>query len=344
MVRDFGKTAEAGPGTSGDLPGGDLVLFTSRDGAVSVTAALRGETVWLTQEQMAQVFQVQRPAITKHLRNIYRTGELAEESTCSIMEHLGQEDRRSYPVRYYNLDAIIAVGYRVNSQRATQFRVWASSVLKDYILRGYAVNRQRLEVLGQVVRVLRRAEGALDAGQVLSVVERYARALDLLDAYDHQGIRKPEGRPGGVVLVYEECRAFVDALGFRESSPLFGREKDDSFRGTLGAIYQTFGGVDVYPTLEEKAAHLLYFIVKNHSFVDGNKRIAAALFLHFLHRSGRLFAPGGEKVLADHTLVALTLLVAESRPSEREAMIHLIMTFLQGKGDDSSGSPGGLFE
>lgn len=311
----------------------ELVLFTSQDGAVSVSATFDRETIWLTQDQMAQVFEVQRPAITKHLSNIFKAGELTEETTCSILEHMGQGDTRAYATKYYNLDAIIAVGYRVNSKRATQFRIWATNVLRQYILKGYALNDTRLQTLGQVVRVLRRAENRLDARQVLSVIERYTAALNLLDAYDHQRIHKPKGTPADAPLTYEECRAVIDQLGFGRESPLFGNEKDDSFRGTLGAIHQTFDGAPLYPSIEEKAAHLLYFVVKNHSFTDGNKRIGAALFLYYLDKNGLLLTSDGDKRIADHTLVALTLMIAESKPAERDVMINLVMTFLTGARD-----------
>lgn len=312
---------------------GELVLFTSQDGAVSVSAALERDTVWLTQEQMAQVFQVKRPAITKHLSNIFKTGELKEETTSSVLEHMGQGDTRAYATKYYSLDAIIAVGYRVNSKRATQFRIWATAVLRQYILKGYAVNDARLQVLGKVVSVLRRTENRLDAQQVLSVIERYTSALDLLDAYDHQRIGKPDGTQADTPLTYEECRAVIDQLDFGRESTLFGNEKDDSFRGSLGAIHQTFGGAPLYPSIEEKAAHLLYFVVKNHSFTDGNKRIGAALFLYYLDKNRLLLTASGDKRIADHTLVALTLMIAESKPAERELMINLVMTFLTGDRD-----------
>lgn len=305
-----------------------LVLFTSKDGAITVTTRLERDTLWLTQEQMAQVFEVKRPAITKHLANVFKTGELNEESTCSILEHMGQGGARAYATRYYNLDAIIAVGYRVNSQRATQFRIWSTGVLRDYLLKGYVLNQTRLKELGQVVKVLQRAGKQLDAKQVLSVIERYTDALELLDAYDHQRIGKPKGSKGRVRLEYDECRRFIDAMRFGGESALFGREKDESFKGSLGAIYQTFEGKEVYPTVEEKAANLLYFVVKNHSFTDGNKRIGAALFLYFLDKNRRLLTVSGEKRMADHTLVALTVMIAESRPVERELMVNLVMTFL----------------
>jgi len=305
----------------------ELVLFTSRDGEVSVSARLDRETVWLTQDQMAQVFEVQRPAVTRHLRNIFKTDELDRNSVRSILEHTAA-DGKVYNTQFYNLDAIIAVGYRVNSKRATQFRVWATAVLRDYILKGYAVNDTRLKTLGQVVSILKRTENQLDAKQVLSVVERYTAALDLLDAYDHQRIGKPKGTRADTPLTYEESRSFIDTLRFGGESALFGNEKDDSFKSSLGAIYQTFDGKEVYPTVEEKAAHLLYFVVKNHSFTDGNKRIGAGLFLYFLDKCGRLLTASGAKRIADHTLVALTVMIAESKPAEREIMVNLVMVFL----------------
>jgi len=309
------------------LPDQQLILFTSQDGAVSVPATLNRETIWLTQEQIAQVFSVKRPAITKHLLNIFATGELAQESVRSILEHTAA-DGKSYATQFFNLDAIIAVGYRVNSKRATQFRIWATSVLRDYMLKGYALNRERLKTLGQVVSILKRADKQLDARQVLSVVERYTSALELLDAYDHQRIGKPKGRKTKSRLTYPECRAFIDAMRFGSESALFGNEKDNSFKGSLGAIYQTFDGKELYPTVEEKAANLLYFIVKNHAFSDGNKRIGAALFLYFLNKNKMLLTASGAKRIVDHTLVALTLMIAESKPAERELMVNLVMTFL----------------
>ena len=311
-------------GKAGEYP---LVLFTSTDGAVTVPTRLERDTLWLTQEQMAQVVEVKRPAVTKHLANIFKTGELDQISVRSILEHTAA-DGKGYQTQFYNLDAIIAVGYRVNSRRATQFRIWATSVLRDYLLKGYAANQTRLKELGQVVRVLKRAEKQLDGRQVLTVVERYTEALELLDAYDHQRIGKPKGRKAKTRLTYDECRRFIDAMRFGNASALFGNEKDDSFKGSLGAIYQTFGGKELYPTVEEKAANLLYFIVKNHAFSDGNKRIGAALFLYFLDKSRRLLTRSGEKRIADHTLVALTVMIAESKPAERELMVNLVMTFL----------------
>lgn len=231
-------------------------------------------------------------------------------------------------VPFYTLDVIISVGYRVKSKRGVEFRRWANSVLKEYIIKGYAVNHNRMNQLNEVIQVMKRVESSLDSKQVLTVVKRYSHALELLDAYDHQNMTRPKGSEAIYVLTYEECRKVIDSMKFGESSSLFGNEKDDSFKGSIGAVYQSFGGEDLYPTLEEKAANLLYFVTKNHSFSDGNKRIAATIFLYFLDKNGVLFQNGG-KLIDDHTLVALTIMIAESNPEEKEMMISVIMNCLQ---------------
>jgi len=333
MAGKSGRTPNAQrPTPNAEVKSGEhpLVLFTSKDGAVSVPATVERESVWLSQAQMADLFAKERSVITKHIRNAVNEGEIDEKSNVHFL-HLPHSDK---PVAFYNLDVIISVGYRVKSQRGVEFRRWATTVLRDYMLKGYALNRERLKTLGQVVSILKRAENSLDARQVLSVVERYTAALDLLDAYDHQRIGRPKGRKARSRLTYAECRAFIDAMSFGNESALFGREKDASFKSSLGAVYQTFDGKEVYPSVEEKAANLLYFIVKNHSFTDGNKRIGAALFLHFLNKNKALLTVDGRKRLADHTLVALTILIAESKPAERETMLSLVMTFLA---DDGQG-------
>ena len=230
-------------------------------------------------------------------------------------------------VPYYTLDVIISVGYRVKSKRGVEFRIWANSVLKQYILQGYAVNDKRIVQLGEVIKIMKRTENTLDSRQVLTVIEKYSAALELLDSYDHQSMNRPKGNDATYVLSYEECMDVISHMRFGDESDLFGREKDDSFRGSIGNIYQFFDGKELYPSLEEKAAHLLYFITKNHSFLDGNKRIAATMFLYFLDRNGVLFADG-EKLIDDFTLVALTIMIAESRPEEKEMMITVIMNCL----------------
>ncbi len=300
-----------------------LVIFSSGDLELSVPITPERDTVWLTQEQMSALFDTARSSIAYHIGKIFREGELDQNASVEIFDR--SSGNASRPPMYYNLDVIISVGYRVKSQRGVEFRKWATRVLKEYMLQGYAVNENRLRQLGEVLRLIRRTQDSLDSQQVLTVIERYSSALDLLDDYDHQSLRRPSGTEAVYVLNYEECRHVIDSMRFGNGSALFGNEKDDSFKGSIGAIYQTFGGQDVYPSTEEKAANLLYLVTKNHSFSDGNKRIAAALFLYFLDRNGKLYDENGDKRLDDHTLVALTILVAESRPEEKETMISVIM-------------------
>lgn len=309
----------------------EIVLFESRDGAVTLPVPVRDESVWLTRMQMADLFDVTPQNITIHLKKVYAAGELEREATSKdfllVQTEGGRQITRS--VNCYSLDAIISVGYRVNSTRATQFRIWATRILKDYIIRGYAINRERMRQLGQTVEVMKRVANSLDVEQVLDVVNAYSTALDLLDGYDHQTIAKPKAKGRSVALSYEECRRFVDSMKFAADSPLFGNEKDGSFKSALGAVYQSFGGKDLYPSSQEKAANLLYLVTKNHGFSDGNKRIAAGLFLYFLKRNKLLLRRDGTKRIADHTLVALTVMIAESKPQEKELMVNLVMTFLK---------------
>ena len=309
----------------------EIVLFESRDGAVTLPVPVRDESVWLTRMQMADLFDVTPQNITIHLKKVYAAGELEREATSKdfllVQTEGGRQITRS--VNCYSLDAIISVGYRVNSTRATQFRIWATKILKEYIVRGYAINRERMRQLGQTVEVMKRVANSLDVEQVLDVVNAYSTALDLLDGYDHQTIAKPKAKGRSVELSYEECRRFVDSMKFAADSPLFGNEKDGSFKSALGAVYQSFGGKDLYPSSQEKAANLLYLVTKNHGFSDGNKRIAAGLFLYFLKRNKLLLRKDGTKRIADHTLVALTVMIAESKPQEKELMVNLVMTFLK---------------
>lgn len=309
----------------------EIVLFESRDGAVTLPVPVRDESVWLTRMQMADLFDVTPQNITIHLKKVYAAGELEREATSKdfllVQTEGGRQITRS--VNCYSLDAIISVGYRVNSTRATQFRIWATRILKDYIVRGYAINRERMRQLGQTVEVMKRVANSLDVEQVLDVVNAYSTALDLLDGYDHQTIAKPRAKGRSVALSYEECRRFVDSMKFAADSPLFGNEKDGSFKSALGAVYQSFGGKDLYPSSQEKAANLLYLVTKNHGFSDGNKRIAAGLFLYFLKRNKLLLRKDGTKRIADHTLVALTVMIAESKPQEKELMVNIVMTFLK---------------
>ena len=298
----------------------DLVIFESEDGNVSLDVNIEQETVWLTQAQIMQLFERDQSVISRHINNVFKEGEVDKESNMHFL-HIANSDK---PVKFYSLDVIISVGYRVKSQRGVEFRRWANNVLKQYILQGYAVNYNRITQLGEVIRIMKRTENNLDAKQVLSVIEKYSLALDLLDDYDHQTMKRPAGNKAVYVLSYEECRKIIDTMKYNANSDVFGNEKDDSFKGSIGNIYQSFGGEDVYPSLEEKAANLLYFITKNHSFSDGNKRIAATMFLYFLDKNGVLLKDG-EKLIDDHTLVALTIMIAESKPEEKEMMISVIM-------------------
>lgn len=307
----------------------ELVIFKAQDGNVKLDVRFESETVWLTQTQMTELFQTTKQNISLHLNNVFKEGELDKDSTVKECLTVQKEGNRqvSRKTNYYNLDVIISVGYRVKSQRGVEFRKWANGVLKDYILKGYAVNNNRINELGKVIRIMKRAESTLDSKQILDVIEKYTVALDLLDDYDHQKIEKPNGNVATYVLTYDECRNVISSMKFGNESDLFGNEKDDSFKSSINAIYQTFGGQEVYPSLEEKAANLLYLITKNHSFSDGNKRIAATLFLYFLDKNGVLFE-SGKKIIDDYALVAITIMVAESKPSEKDTIIKLIMNFI----------------
>ena len=305
----------------------EIVLFETEDNDIKLEVPVNEETVWLNRQQMAELFDRDIKTIGKHINNALH--EELDFSTVAKFATVQNEGGRKVTreIEYYNLDVIISVGYRVKSKRGIEFRRWANSVLKQYILQGYAVNDKRIAQLGEVIKIMKRTENTLDGRQVLTVIEKYSAALELLDSYDHQRMNRPKGNDATYVLTYEECMDVISHMRFGDESDLFGREKDDSFRGSIGNIYQSFDGRELYPSLEEKAAHLLYFITKNHSFLDGNKRIAATMFLYFLDRNGVLFADG-QKLIDDYTLVALTIMIAESRPEEKEMMITVIMNCL----------------
>jgi len=305
----------------------EIVLFETEDKNIVLPVMIEKESVWLSLDQMAELFQRDRSVIGKHVQKIFKEGELVKNSVWAKFAHTA-DDGKKYQVDYYNLDVIISVGYRVKSVRGTQFRIWANSVLKQYILQGYAVNQKRMQQLGEVIRIMKRTEDALDSKQILSVVERYSDTLDLLDAYDHQTLKRPKGNEATYVLAYEECMEVIKQMRFGDESDLFGKEKDDSFKGSLGNIYQTYGGKEVYESLEEKAANLLYFVTKNHSFYDGNKRIAATMFLHFLDKNDALIIDGRQRI-DNMALVALTIMIAESRADEKEVMISVVINCLK---------------
>jgi prophage maintenance system killer protein len=299
----------------------ELVLFKDGDVSLEVPVIPEEDTVWLSQAQMVELYSRDVSVISRHIRNIFKEGELDKESNLHFLQ-IANADR---PVAFYSLDVIISVGYRVKSHRGIAFRKWANRVLKQYILRGYAVNDNRMKQLGEVVRLMKRTQESLDSKQVLTVIENYSRALELLDDYDHQTMKRPKGTSSTYVLTYEECRRVIDQMKYGKESELFGTEKDDSFKWSIGNIYQSFAGQEIYQSLQEKAANLLYFVTKNHSFCDGNKRIAATMFLYFLDINGILYDEAGDKRLDDHTLVALTIMIAESKPEEKEMMISVIM-------------------
>ncbi len=302
----------------------EIVIFETEDKQVKLPVNVESETVWLSANQMAVLFGRDEKTIRKHINNVFAENEVEKDNNTQKMRVDGVKQL----VPFYTLDVIISVGYRVKSKRGVEFRRWANSVLKQYILKGYAVNDNRIKQLGEVIRIMKRMEDDLDSKQVLSVIEKYSNALELLDSYDHQNMTRPKGNGASYVISYEECVDVIQNMRFGNESDLFGKEKDDSFKGSIGNIYQSFGGKDVYESLEEKAANLLYFVTKNHSFFDGNKRIAATMFLYFLDKNFALFEDGKKKI-EDSTLVALTIMIAESRPEEKEMMISVIMNCMQ---------------
>ena len=313
---------------------GEVVLYRASDGTVSLDVRLERETIWLNLNQMADLFDRDKSVISRHLRNVFDDGELERGSVVAFFATTAA-DGKTYQIEHFDLDVIISIGYRVNSKRGTQFRIWATQVLREHLLKGYTVNERRLKELNQAIRLIadvavRRELTGDEATGLLRVVADYSYALDLLDDYDNQRVAVAQiTRADAVPVTYDEARDAIERLRRKfKASDLFGREKDDSLRGSLQSVMQTAGGKDVYPSIEEKAAHLLYFLVKNHSFVDGNKRIAAALFLWFLQKNRALYRPDGTKRIADNALVAMTLLIAESRPAEKSVLVSVIVNLI----------------
>jgi prophage maintenance system killer protein len=306
----------------------EIVLFESKDKKVALSVPMDGNTVWLNQAQMTELFEVDRTVITRHVNNTFKEKELLKESNVQKM-HIANSDK---PVQFYSLDVIISVGYRVKSQRGTEFRQWANSVLKQYILKGYAINERRLEALQKTVEIqTKMIAGTLDIEQqdVLKAVNLYTQALVLLDQYDHQSLEKPEGSSPIYRITYKDCREMVNHMEDTFKSDVFGVEKETGkVEGILAAVYQDVFGGEVYPSLEEKAANLLYFMIKDHPFEDGCKRIAASLFLEFLNRNNALFRDG-QKIISDGALVAITLMIAESNPDEKDIMTAMVMNLLR---------------
>ena len=312
----------------------DIVIF--QDGALEINVAVSSEdnTVWLTLDQIASLFEKDKSTISRHIRNIFSDGELIYEATvaknATVQVEGDREVKRS--IEYYNLDVIISVGYRVKSKRGIAFRKWATSILNDYLLKGYAENRKLLETQGKTIELQTRMIAHLteaDEEELMHVINQYTEALDLLDDYDHQRLAKPKGSKGYVQLSYAECRDIINSMKFTLSSDVFGTEKTEgALEGILGSIYQSVFGEDVYPTVEEKAATMLYFLVKDHPFNDGCKRIGATLFLAFLQKNGMLFSSSGKMIISNGALVAITLMIAESKPEEKDIMIALLMNLL----------------
>lgn len=318
---------------------GNIVIFQTKDGNTSIDVKLENETVWLNQAQMAELFQKDRTVIGRHINNVYREGELERDITCAKFAHMGTEQDQQYETTVYNLDVIISVGYRVKSQRGTQFRIWANKVLKDYLIKGYAINQQakseQLEDLKKTVRllsnVIEHKQLTLDeANGLLHIITDYTYGLDTLDRYDYQQLEVNSTTPTEKFrATYEEAMEAIHLLQEKfGSGDLFGNEKDQSFKSSINTIYQTFGGEELYPSIEEKAAMLLYLVIKNHSFSDGNKRIAAFLFLWFLEKNGILYKSDGSKLIGNNTLVALTLMIAESRTEEKDVIVKVVINLI----------------
>lgn len=305
----------------------EIILFENQD--VKLEVNMNGETVWLTQDQMAKLFGKDRTVITRHINNIFKDGELEEKSNVQKM-HIANSDK---PVSLYSLDVIISIGYRVKSQNGVIFRKWANKVLKDYLLKGYAVNQKRLEYLEKTIKLIDIA-GRMDtelktaeAKEIIKVINNYSNALNLLDDYDHKRIIKPSGTKDNKKITYENCMNVIGKLKYNSDSNLFALERDEGLKEVIGTIYQSFDGKDLYPTIEEKAANFLYLITKNHNFIDGNKRIAATLFIYFLEFYNILYNENGQ-IIDNNTLVAITLLIAQSNPKEKDILIDLVMNFL----------------
>ena len=323
---------------------GEVILYKSPDGSMAIDVKLEEETVWLTPIQMAKLFDKTRQTILEHIKNVYDEEELDRNSTCRKFRQVQLEGNREIVrwIDYYSLDTIISVGYRVKSKRGTQFRIWANKVLRDYLVHGYALNERKLKEQTERIKEIEvlldnfssiaekyKLEQDIFSG-ILKVVSDYTRALDLLDEYDYQKLKIIETtKEEKFRISYAKARRVIGELSKKfGASSLFGKEKDNSFKGSIRTIYQTFSGKDLYPSVEEKAANLLYFIIKNHSFVDGNKRIAAAIFLWFLDSNKILYKSTGEKRIADNALVALCLMIAESNPKEKETMVKVVVNLI----------------
>lgn len=319
-----------------------IVIYQTNDGETSIDVRLEGETVWLSQSQLSELFNTDRTSILRHIKNIYKTEELDESTTCAFFAQVRKEGLRvvTRQIPYYNLDMIISVGYRVNSKRGTQFRIWANKVLKNYLVKGYAINdkitQKKYKELSQLVHILGRTINSQpelsnsENQNLINVVTDYTYALDTLDRYDYQELKiERTTSENKFYATYENAMETIHNLRKKfGGSWLFGNEKDDSFKSSIGQIYQTFDGLDLYPSVEEKAAMLLYLVTKNHSFSDGNKRIAATLFLWFMQNNSILYKSDRSKRISNGALVALTLMIAESRPEEKDVMVKVVVNLI----------------
>ena len=317
----------------------EIVLFKNQN--VKLEVNMKDETVWLSLDQMAKLFDRDRTVITRHINNIFNDKELEKNEVCAKFAHTTKHGALSNKTQtreldYYNLDMIISVGYRVKSQNGVIFRKWATKILKEYMIKGYAVNQKRLEYLEKTVKLIDIA-GRIDtklkgneAQEIIKVINNYSNALDLLDDYDHKRIIKPNGTKDNKQITYEDCLNIITKLRFSNDSDLFALERNQGLKEIIGAIYQSFDGKDLYPTIEEKAANFLYLIIKNHVFIDGNKRVAATLFIYFLEFYNILYIEN-KQIIDNNTLVAITLLIAESNPKEKNILTDLVMNFLKNK-------------
>jgi death-on-curing family protein len=327
-----------------EIKKGEIIIYQTPDKKIKVDVSVNNETIWLDAHKIAKIFDVNRPAIVKHVANIYKTGELSENSTCSILEQVAA-DGKVRKMNTYNLDMIISVGYRVNSKRATQFRIWATNTLKNYLVKGYAINEKRLleaenkfkELQGAVDFLKSKIGNELLIGQeqeILSLLTDYSKTLTLLEQYDTEKVTLSKQGKGKFVLDYSVTQKIIseikkELVNKKEASEFFGQENGEKLKGLMGAIYQTFDKKELYPSIEEKAAHLLYFIIKDHPFIDGNKRTASFLFVYFLDKNKYLYRETGEKKINDNALTALALLIAVSNPREKDKLIKIVTNLIK---------------
>ncbi|MBU1164613.1 virulence RhuM family protein [Patescibacteria group bacterium] len=322
---------------------GEILIYKAKNGQTQIEVKLQQETIWLNQAQIASLFNIERSVITKHLRNIFKSKELNENSVCAKIAHTAP-DGKNYKTNFYNLDVIISVGYRVNSRSATQFRIWATKILKDYLVKGYSLNQKKLQeqqskfkelqnTIDFIAQKSRHPELQAQVKELLDIVQKYSRSFKILQQYDSGKLKIQKQKSAQFILTYSKCLEIIkqtkSTLAKKgEASNLFGQDASGRFKGTIGSIYQTFDQKELYKSLEEKAAHLLYLTIKDHNFIDGNKRIASLFFIYFLYKNNYLYRKEGEQKINDNTLVALALLIATSDPKEKDTMIKIVTNLL----------------